>query len=221
MPPTPTPIPDPFATADPVAMLTSVGIALVLVALITIAVMAREEIAGVVKALVGRYIHIERRPVPATPHVLSSPALDAFFDQLGSADAPNRFGADTDAQNTGSAREPVAEPVRSAEPPRELPDDAIIVWLAQLRVPGKSAYRFSSNKIYDLMGGTREITMKRVAELRNDPTKKADAPAAKSGVDPIVDVARDPLAPNRDLPVRQAPDGQRYILGADGQRQPV
>jgi hypothetical protein len=146
-----------MATADPVDLITTIGLALVLVCVGTFAWAARDDIVSFVKRMFARYIHIQRHTDPERSYILSSQAIDDAVE-LDRLDAL-RAGS---YQHEPDSAEPPAEPVR----PERLGDDDIIDWLAHLKSPGKTAYRFSANQIAELIGGTRAEILKKVAAHR-------------------------------------------------------
>jgi hypothetical protein len=137
----------PMDTADPVDMITTVGGALLLLIVGILVYQAREEIAAVVKFLFNRYVHLRWPAVDAPPHILSSYKMEP-------EKTPDTV--------------PVPVLVPEVVPPATPTDDDIIIWLAQVRKPGETAYRFSSNQIYELVKGRRNEVLKAIAALRNE-----------------------------------------------------
>lgn len=199
---------------DPVGFFIAIGWGMGLLCSaigVRIAYECRDDIMAVVKAIVGRYFHVRWRGLNTGRTILSSSELEAFFMR----EPINGHIADT-YQLVPDSAIPPAELVR----PTAMTDDDIITWLAQLKNPGKTAYRFSANSIAEIVGGTRNEVLKKVAVHRPVTTKIAPQPVG-GGRDPIVDMAPDPFAEHHTIPVRQTSDGSRYIVDANGERQPV
>ena len=75
--------------------------------------------------------------------------------------------------------------------------------------------------IQALFGERASSTNPRYKAIKDALKAAVDQRSAPTGPDPIVATIPDPQQPSRAQPVRAAPDGRRYILDSEGQRQPV
>ena len=129
---------------------------------------------GIVKAV--RY-----RAAPKSRYNMSSKPLKRYRTTSEPAkQAMVRPDTDAERTSTDTQSEPVHEP--SNEPNikspnlREMSDNELLVWLAVLRKPD-GGYRFTANKVYEIVGGTRKDVLALVAELR-DSKKPEPTPIA-------------------------------------------
>lgn len=174
--------------SEQVQTILSVGTALVLAFLIAVGWQAREEIASVVKTIVNRYFVFRWHGVEHAPNILSS---ERSGDDLNEeAETLVRGGT---YQLEPASPVPPAELVRNAV----LADDDIIIWLATVKNPDKTAYRFSANKIADLVGGTRNDVLAKVNAAA--PDRKAQTPSTASESQMRTVVVRDNGGPPREM----------------------